>query len=1083
MCLRADENTAKKINPMCEKCLNRCTPVYQPLVESPINFRKRGSPNQEMILAARITTQGETVAYTANSNSSRQQSCLAGQQNVVTPFANQRPAKLTGNLPTFGWTHNNPSHPSAVRPSRCHPSIVFAHQLRAIHNNPSSRSSGRLYRADRALNQSCPPNQSANSTLPLTQQFSTTSLMGGNHGTKTGQIELFLHSPHLKPLGGHGSRADRLRLPLRRNGFNPRPVNSPDFRKWESCRTMPLVGEFFRRYPVFPALPFPRCYIFTSLHPHRDGMQERGKRENPEKTHRQRPAHAEMRENPPGIEPGSPWWEANGVTTTAPPQSPGETKGVHSETGQPNDQGGETGGNPEVLKHAKLANHLTAGFCGLSTVDACGMEWNSIRTWKQWRQHLSSQLCPFSVLPVAGLGRLVELGEHAVPVAARHHVLELHAGLPSSIPPLKATTCLLAALRTSSTFPLGLWRGSARLSCEHFRKYPIPPGEHHFTRLRAPQKILLHPIQVYREPPILVATLDNSVYTRHNLREASPHLKIDHCPSGGILIEDGTFGGHPTTSLVTPHRSDTPLPREGPGRVEEGSGWNCSNERTFRTGLEQTGNERDEFLPIEPPTARPVANTPDKELPGYDVMLSKAQAYFTGQTKLKACGGVTLRSSCRQGGVATPHVTARPTCARGKHTRAETGARTIHHGSSWSSSTSFQPGKSLPRQDNRSAGDDVSSRTRPRGTHPPPPPSHVYASSFSGKPYVYLLELETTVLFSSRLLSLHPPTFFRPCGNAASSRPSDKSMTIPPSPTHYLKASPAVRGKVSTSKGISFGLIVLRAAAGADSAAPHCNRRPTSPSPRHGTMRSRPPDSPPHPSENPRRDLVSSQTSSLLVEFPIRLATTQECSGKTGWRLSPPQRITRVGEDSRWRPKTLYILPQHYGLQSLTEAAWRVRASDIKFGRRLDIAGRRRVRCSWLEWTRGFETDERRTCWNTVFTNAGKNRHARVSHPLVLKIGTNGALVRTPAHRRKQGNYLMAPLQEEYFTSWSAIGRSSGQNFYRPYLTHISQEAMSPLQFSQETQLKGEKDGKELSVVCDKTSKQTKDTEQDRVHQ
>ncbi|KAJ8893073.1 hypothetical protein PR048_005656 [Dryococelus australis] len=47
---------------------------------------------------------------------------------------------------------------------------------------------------------------------------------------------------------------------------------------------------------------------------------------------------------------------------------------------------GPTGGNPEVLKHANLANPLTAGFCGLSTVEANGMEWNSIGTWKQWRQ-------------------------------------------------------------------------------------------------------------------------------------------------------------------------------------------------------------------------------------------------------------------------------------------------------------------------------------------------------------------------------------------------------------------------------------------------------------------------------------------------------------------------------------------------------------------------------------------------------------------------------------------------------------------------------------------------------------------------
>ncbi|KAJ8895490.1 hypothetical protein PR048_000823 [Dryococelus australis] len=53
-----------------------------------------------------------------------------------------------------------------------------------------------------------------------------------------------------------------------------------------------------------------------------------------------------------------------------------------------------------------------------------------------------------------------------------------------------------------------------------------------------------------------------------------------------------------------------------------------------------------------------------------------------------------------------------------------------------------------------------------------------------------------------------------------------------------------------------------------------------------------------------RRDLLASQTSSHLLEFPIRLATTQECSGDTAWRLSPPRRITRVGEDSRWWPKT-----------------------------------------------------------------------------------------------------------------------------------------------------------------------------------
>ncbi|KAJ8876271.1 hypothetical protein PR048_024181 [Dryococelus australis] len=135
--------------------------------------------------------------------------------------------------------------------------------------------------------------------------------------------------------------------------------------------------------------------------------------------------------------------------------------------------------------------------------------------------------------------------------------------------------------------------------------------------------------------------------------------------------------------------------------------------------------------------------------------------------------------------------------------------------------------------------------------------------------------------------------------------------------------------------------------AGADSIAPRRNRRPTSPSLPLGTMRSRPPVFPFWESRECRqwRDLLASQTSSRLLEFPVHLATTQECSGETSWHLSPPRRITRVGEDSS-------------GRQSLTEAAWRVCANEVKCGRQ-EIAGRRRVRCSWLEWTRGCETDER----------------------------------------------------------------------------------------------------------------------------
>ncbi|KAJ8881189.1 hypothetical protein PR048_017662 [Dryococelus australis] len=43
------------------------------------------------------------------------------------------------------------------------------------------------------------------------------------------------------------------------------PAGSPDFRKWESCPTMPLVGGFSRGSPVSLAPSFRRSSIFTSI--------------------------------------------------------------------------------------------------------------------------------------------------------------------------------------------------------------------------------------------------------------------------------------------------------------------------------------------------------------------------------------------------------------------------------------------------------------------------------------------------------------------------------------------------------------------------------------------------------------------------------------------------------------------------------------------------------------------------------------------------------------------------------------------------------------------------------------------------
>ncbi|KAJ8870790.1 hypothetical protein PR048_027089 [Dryococelus australis] len=43
----------------------------------------------------------------------------------------------------------------------------------------------------------------------------------------------------------------------------------PDFRNWESCRTMALVGGFSLESSGIPALAFQRCSILTSFHKHR----------------------------------------------------------------------------------------------------------------------------------------------------------------------------------------------------------------------------------------------------------------------------------------------------------------------------------------------------------------------------------------------------------------------------------------------------------------------------------------------------------------------------------------------------------------------------------------------------------------------------------------------------------------------------------------------------------------------------------------------------------------------------------------------------------------------------------------------
>ncbi|KAJ8868736.1 hypothetical protein PR048_030276 [Dryococelus australis] len=66
--------------------------------------------------------------------------------------------------------------------------------------------------------------------------------------------------------GGGGTVAERsARSPPTEGNRAQSPAGPPDSRKWESLRTMPLVGGSSRGTPASPPPPFRRCTIFTSI--------------------------------------------------------------------------------------------------------------------------------------------------------------------------------------------------------------------------------------------------------------------------------------------------------------------------------------------------------------------------------------------------------------------------------------------------------------------------------------------------------------------------------------------------------------------------------------------------------------------------------------------------------------------------------------------------------------------------------------------------------------------------------------------------------------------------------------------------
>ncbi|KAJ8885089.1 hypothetical protein PR048_011285 [Dryococelus australis] len=129
-----------------------------------------------------------------------------------------------------------------------------------------------------------------------------------------------------------------------------------------------------------------------------------------------------------------------------------------------------------------------------------------------------------------------------------------------------------------------------------------------------------------------------------------------------------------------------------------------------------------------------------------------------------------------------------------------------------------------------------------------------------------------------------------------------------------------------TEASIIMRLTRVRKTTGGNSAALHRNLRPTLPSLLPGTMHSQSLDPLSWESRECRlwRDLLASQTSSRLLKFPICLATTQEYSGGTGWRLSSLRHITVKGANFVLSPCLLVTACLH-GVLELAEG-WVTRA-------------------------------------------------------------------------------------------------------------------------------------------------------------
>ncbi|KAJ8889878.1 hypothetical protein PR048_009383 [Dryococelus australis] len=141
---------------------------------------------------------------------------------------------------------------------------VIAHPPRALIDPPATN----LILCSPSIRRSREPLSGLHHVAPLLENIAPTPTPRASvnfptlHTSKSPTcVQKFLHTSVSRKLLFTN---DLIKPPTKANRVQSQ-AGSPDFRKWESCRTIPLVGGFSRGSPVSPSPSFMRRSMFTSI--------------------------------------------------------------------------------------------------------------------------------------------------------------------------------------------------------------------------------------------------------------------------------------------------------------------------------------------------------------------------------------------------------------------------------------------------------------------------------------------------------------------------------------------------------------------------------------------------------------------------------------------------------------------------------------------------------------------------------------------------------------------------------------------------------------------------------------------------